>query len=298
MENLGRLSTEARNPRTADLDVMPVVEFLEVMNDEDASVAAAVRVTIPQVAEAVDLAAAALRAGGRLIYLGAGTSGRIGVVDAVECQPTFGTGPEAVQGVLAGGHQALTTSIEGVEDDPERGRADLAALDLTDADVVVGIAASGRTPYVLGGLGFAASVGAATIALTCNPGSAMGQIAGVTIVTEVGPEVLTGSSRLKAGTSQKLVLNMISTAAMVQVGKVYANLMVDMVPGNTKLVDRAQRMIAEATGCDLTAASAAYDEAGGQAKTAIVMILAEVDADEARTRLAAADGFVRRALDG
>ncbi len=296
MENLAELSTERRNPRSAELDAMSVTRLLEVMNDEDATVVGVVREAIPQIAAAVELVVAALRGGGRLIYLGAGTSGRLGVVDAVECGPTFGWMGDRVLGVMAGGDRALTESIEDAEDRAELARADLTALDLSDTDVVVGIAASGRTPYVVSGLEYAILVGAGTIALSCNPDAPITRIAQVAIVTDVGPEVLAGSTRLKAGTSQKLVLNMLSTAAMVGVGTVYENLMVDVVPGNGKLVQRATRIIAEATGCDQQTAAQAYDRADGHAKTAIVMVLARVDADQARARLAAGDGFVRRAL--
>lgn len=296
MVNLSGLTTETRNPRTLELDTMGVVEFLEVMNDEDAKVAGAVRVAIPEIAAAVELIAAAFRQGGRLIYLGAGTSGRLGVLDAVECPPTFGTKPEQVVGLIAGGERAFVKAVEGAEDSPTLAREELAGLGLTASDAVVGIAASGRTPYVIGGLDFAREVGCATVSVACNPGSEVSKHADVAIEVDNGPEVLTGSTRLKSGTSQKLILNMLSTASMVQVGKVYGNLMVDVMPTNEKLVERTKRIIATATGCDAETASKAYDESGGHAKTAIVMVLAEVPADEARARLAAADGFVRKAI--
>ncbi|RDB45703.1 N-acetylmuramic acid 6-phosphate etherase [Tsukamurella tyrosinosolvens] len=289
-------TTEGRNSRTMDLDEFTVHELLTAMNDEDRLVPDAVRRVLPAVERTVDLAVSALRSGGRLIYQGAGTSGRLGVLDAAECPPTFGVSPGVVLGVLAGGDAAMFRSEEGAEDSAERGRDDLAALGLTAADVVIGIAASGRTPYVLGGLDYARSVGASTVALSCNPGAAISAHAEVAIEIDNGPEVLTGSTRLKAGTSQKLVLNMISTAAMVRTGKAFSNLMVDVAPSNVKLADRVVRIIGEATGCDEAAARAAADAAGGHAKTAIVMILADVDAPTARARLAAADGFVRAAI--
>lgn len=289
-------TTEGRNNRTMDLDEFTVHELLTAMNDEDRLVPDAVRRVLPAVERNVDLAVTALRSGGRLIYQGAGTSGRLGVLDAAECPPTFGVSPGLVLGVLAGGDAAMFRSEEGAEDSAERGRDDLAALDLSAADVVIGIAASGRTPYVLGGLDYARSVGASTVALSCNPGAAISAHAEVAIEIDNGPEVLTGSTRLKAGTSQKLVLNMISTAAMVRMGKAFSNLMVDVAPSNVKLADRVVRIIGEATGCDEAAARAAADAADGHAKTAIVMILADVDAPTARARLAAADGFVRAAI--
>ncbi|WP_298441677.1 N-acetylmuramic acid 6-phosphate etherase, partial [Gordonia sp. (in: high G+C Gram-positive bacteria)] len=229
-------------------------------------------------------------------YLGAGTSGRLGVLDAVECPPTFGTPPEQVVGLIAGGERAFVKAVEGAEDSAELAATELAGIGLTSDDAVVGIAASGRTPYVIGGLDYARGVGASTISVACNRGAVVSGHADVAIEVDNGPEVLTGSTRLKAGTSQKLILNMISTASMVQVGKVYGNLMVDVMPTNEKLVARAQRIVAEATGCSAAEAAAAYDAAGGHAKTAIVMILAGVDAAAARRRLDDAGGFVRGAL--
>ncbi len=296
MVDLGGLTTETRNPRTLELDTMGALEFLEVMNDEDAKVAGAVRQALPQIAQAVDVIAAAFRKGGRLIYIGAGTSGRLGVLDAVECPPTFGTEPEQVVGLIAGGERAFVRAVEGAEDSPTLAEEELRGLNLSADDVVVGIAASGRTPYVIGGLDFARSLGAPTVSVACNPSSAVSSHADVAIEVDNGPEVLTGSTRLKSGTSQKLILNMLSTASMVGVGKVYGNLMVDVKPTNEKLVERCQRIIAQATGCDAETAARVYDESGGHAKTAIVMVLADVGAAEARKRLEAADGFVRRAI--
>ncbi|MGV1004006.1 MAG: N-acetylmuramic acid 6-phosphate etherase [Candidatus Nanopelagicales bacterium] len=297
MVDLSGLTTETRNERTLELDKLGVAEFLAIMNDEDAKVAGAVRQAIPAIAEAVELIAAAFRQGGRLIYLGAGTSGRLGVLDAVECPPTFGTKPEQVVGLIAGGEKAFVRAVEGAEDSATLAEEELKGIGVNSNDAVVGIAASGRTPYVIGGLDYAASVGAATISVACNPGSAVSQHAQVAIEVDNGPEVLTGSTRLKSGTSQKLILNMLSTASMVQVGKVYGNLMVDVMPTNEKLVARTQGIIATATGCDADTAKEMYEASGGHAKTAIVMILAGVDAEEAKTRLAAADGFVRKAIE-
>ncbi|GEB95809.1 N-acetylmuramic acid 6-phosphate etherase [Microbacterium lacticum] len=290
--------TEQQNPRTRRLDAMGIDEFLTTMNDEDAGVADAVRAQIPQIARAVELVVSALHGGGRLIYQGAGTSGRLGVLDASECPPTFGTDPAQIIGVLAGGREAMFAAVERAEDSDELAVADLVALGLDERDVVVGIAASGRTPYVLGGLDYARRVGAATVSLACNTGAEISRHADVAIEIDNGPEVLTGSTRLKAGTSQKLVLNMISTAAMVRLGKVYGNLMVDVRPTNEKLVDRAARIVQAATDCDRATAERALAAAGNHAKTAIVSILCGIDAAAARERLSVAQGFVRDAIDG
>ncbi len=288
--------TEQRNPLTRELDTMTVAELLTVMNAEDRRVPDAVASQIPQIAQAVSMAADALASGGRLIYQGAGTSGRLGVLDAAECPPTFGTDPDQVIGLLAGGHQAMFHAVENAEDSAEQGARDLDDIGLAARDVVVGIAASGRTPYVIGGLDRAKQIGARTVAISCNTGSATSTHADVAIELDSGPEVLTGSTRLKAGTSQKLVLNMISTAAMVQIGKVYGNLMVDVKPSNEKLVERAVRIVQEATECDRETAVAALAAADQHAKTAIVAILCGIDARSARARLADAGGFVRAAV--
>lgn len=296
IQAIAALGTEGRNPRTLDLDTLDTTTLLERMNDEDATVAAAVRAVLPQVADAVERIAAARRRGGRLVYLGAGTSGRLGLLDAVECPPTFGTDPSEVVGLMAGGRDAFVVAVEGAEDDPALGAADVAGLDVGADDVVVGLAASGRTPYVLGGLGEARARGAATVAVACNTGSRIGDAADVAIEVATGPEVLTGSTRLKAGTAQKLVCNMLSTASMVRTGKAYGNLMVDVKPTNAKLVDRAQRIVAEATGADRDVAADALAAAGRHAKVAIVMLLADCDAQRAQTLLDAAGGDVRGAL--
>jgi N-acetylmuramic acid 6-phosphate etherase len=238
-----------------------------------------------------------MQKGGRLIYMGAGTSGRLGVLDAAECPPTFNTSPDQVLGLIAGGPNAMVNAAEAAEDDPALGRQDAAAIGLTENDIVVGLAASGRTPYVVGALQYAREVGAAAIAVTCNSPSALEEVAEITIAPVTGPEVLTGSTRLKAGTAQKMVLNMLSTATMVRLGKTYGNLMVDMRPTNAKLRRRAARIVAEATGQDEMAAMEALEASGGETRTAIVALLAGVTPDEARERLRQANGFVRKALE-
>jgi N-acetylmuramic acid 6-phosphate etherase len=294
--NLGALVSETRNPQTLDLDNLSTLEMVTKFNQQDATVAAAVSLTLPQVAEAVDAAAAALAAGGRLIYMGAGTSGRLGVLDASECPPTFGVPHGVIVGLIAGGPGALLKAVEGAEDDEQLGISDLQALNLTVNDMVVGIAASGRTPYVIGALRYARQQGCRTAAISCNPDSPIAREAAIAISPVVGPEALTGSTRLKSGTAQKLVLNMLSTGAMVKTGKVYQNLMVDMQATNIKLVDRARRMVCEATGCDDQQAEAALEQAGYEVKTAILMILADLPADRAKQRLIAHHGFLRAAL--
>ncbi|WP_426447904.1 N-acetylmuramic acid 6-phosphate etherase [Siccibacter colletis] len=294
--NLGSLVSESRNPDTMDLDSLSTRELVECFNRQDAQVADAVRATLPEVAKAVDAAAAALAAGGRIIYMGAGTSGRLGVLDASECPPTFGVPHGVVIGLIAGGPGALLKAVEGAEDDPALGKADLQALGLTPQDLVVGLAASGRTPYVIGGLEFAKAEGCTTVAISCNPASPIARIARIAISPVVGPEALTGSTRLKSGTAQKLVLNMISTGAMVKWGKVWQNLMVDMKATNVKLVDRACRMVMEATGVARAEAQTVLEQTGYDVKPAILMILSGLDAETARARLAQHNGFLRAAL--
>jgi N-acetylmuramic acid 6-phosphate etherase len=295
--NIRGLDTEQVNPRTRNLDQCSTLDLLTLMNEEDWRVPAAVAEALPAVAEAVELIAGALGRGGRLFYVGAGTSGRLGVLDAYECPPTFGTPPELVQALVAGG-VARDRADESAEDDPALGAADLAGRGLTAADVVVGIAASGRTPYVVGALEYARSAGASTVALACSRGSVIGALADRAIEVAVGPEALTGSTRLKAGTAQKLVLNMISTATMVKLGKAYGNFMVDMQPSNGKLRQRARGIVAMATGADEAAVEAAMSATGEQMKASIVMLLAGVSADEAFRRLEGAGGVVREALRG
>ena len=294
--NLDSMTTETRNPATMDLDTMSPLEIVTAMNREDAKVPQAIQPVLSAIAQAVTWAIEALEQGGRVFYLGAGTSGRLGVLDAAECPPTFGVSPDVIVGLIAGGEQAFTKAIEGAEDSRELGRSDLEQRNLTAHDLVIGIAASGRTPYVLGALDYANSLGCHTVAISCNQGSAIGQAAQLAIEVVVGPEVLTGSTRLKAGTAQKLVLNMISTATMVGVGKAYHNLMVDVMQTNEKLQVRAQKIVMEATGVDQETAKEAIAQADGHAKTAITMILAQCSAQEARTRLEKARGHVRQAI--
>lgn len=294
--NLRGMTTETRNPHTMELDRMSELEIVTAMNQEDAKVPQAISRCLPQIAQAAAFAVEAFRSGGRMFYLGAGTSGRLGVLDAAECPPTFGVPREMVVGLIAGGDQAFTTAIEGAEDSLTLAEEELKAHDLSGRDFVVGIAASGRTPYVLGGLEYAKSLGCHTAAIACNAGSAVGKAAELAIEVDCGPEVLTGSTRLKSGTAQKLILNMISTASMVRMGKVYQNLMVDVVQTNEKLCVRAENIVMQATGVDRTEARRVIDEAGGSAKTAITMILAGCTAQQAAQRLEAAGGFVRAAI--
>ncbi|MBJ2067518.1 N-acetylmuramic acid 6-phosphate etherase [Serratia odorifera] len=296
--NLGTLVSETRNPATLRLDEMSTLEMVTCFNHEDRKVPLAIEPVLPQIAQAVDLTAAALQAGGRLIYLGAGTSGRLGVLDASECPPTFGVPHGVVVGLIAGGPGALLKAVEGAEDDAELGARDLRDLQLTATDMVIGLAASGRTPYVIGALRYARQLGCPTAAISCNPDSPIAQEAQVAISPVVGPEALTGSTRMKSGTAQKLVLNMISTGAMVKLGKVYQNLMVDVKATNVKLVDRACRIVTEATGADRSQAEAALTQTGFEVKPAILMILAEVSAEEAQRRLQRHHGFLRAALAG
>lgn len=294
--NLTGMTTEKRNPRTMQLDTMSELEIVTTMNEEDARVPLAIAKKLPQIAQAAHWAAEAFEQGGRLFYMGAGTSGRLGVLDAAECPPTFGVAPGMVVGLIAGGEQAFLKAVEGAEDDRALGQSDLEAHDLTAKDVVIGIAASGRTPYVLGGLAYAKSVGCRTAAIACNTGSEIGRAADLAIEVEVGPEVLTGSTRLKSGTAQKLILNMISTASMVRAGKAYQNLMVDVMQNNEKLHTRAENIVIDATGVTRPEARSAIDAAGGSVKVAITMLLADCSADEARSRLEKAGGHVRAAI--
>lgn len=296
MTMLKPLATEQRNDRTMHLDQMKVEDLLHVMNDEDQSVPLAIKRQIPVITEVVKQTIASFQRGGRLIYLGAGTSGRLGVMDAAECVTTFGVSPDRVMGIIAGGDAALAGVVEHVEDQKDAGKDDLRAIRLQSSDIVIGIAASGRTPYVIGALKYAQDVGATTVAFSCNTHAAMSQRADLKIEVETGPEVLTGSTRLKAGTAQKLVLNMISTASMVGLGKVYENLMVDVQPMNEKLKLRARRIIAEATGVGEEEAGMYFEQAHGKVKVAIVMILTGVSYPDAIARLDRADGFVRDAL--
>ncbi|WP_407342602.1 N-acetylmuramic acid 6-phosphate etherase [Pengzhenrongella phosphoraccumulans] len=294
---LAALATETANNRTRDLDLMSVTELLWAMNREDSTVPDAVAAAIPEIARAVEAIIAARTHGGRLIYLGAGTSGRLGVLDAVECPPTFGTEPGEVLGLIAGGPGAFLQAVEGAEDDPARAVADLRGVEATAKDVVVALAASGRTPYVVGGLDHARSIGAATVSIACNLDAEISRHADIAIEVNTGPEVLTGSTRLKAGSAQKLICNMLSTASMIQTGKAFGNLMVDVRPTNAKLVDRARRIVIAATGAEPERAAATLERAGGHAKTAVVMLLAECDLAEATVRLDRSGGRVRGAIE-
>ena len=293
---LPALTTEIINAALTNIDLLDTETRLRLMNAEDALVAAAVEREIPQIARAVQRAAASFRAGGRLLYIGAGTSGRLGVLDAAECPPTFGVSPKLVLGLIAGGPGAMFQAVEGAEDDPELGAEAIIGADVGERDTVVGISASGQAPFVLGALRQAVKRGAATVALTNNRPSEMEQIAALTIAPVVGPEILAGSTRLKSGTAQKMVLNMISTGAMIEIGKTYGNLMVDVQTTNRKLQARAVRIVCQVTGTTAERAEAALASAGGSAKIAIVLLQTGVTPDEARQRLAHTGGFLRRAL--
>ena len=293
---LGKLLTEQRNPRTMDLDTLSVEEILRRINAEDKLVPLAVEREIPYIARAVELVVRSFRNGGRLLYFGAGTSGRLGVVDASECPPTFGTDPEMVVGVMAGGHAAMFRSQEGAEDDTEQARKDVDLENVGPADTVCGIAASRRTPYVVAAVQRARELGASTIYVTTNPRKEFDLDVDVAICPEVGPEALMGSTRMKSGTAQKLVLNLITTTSMVMLGKVYENMMVDLQLTNRKLVERSKRIVMIATGADYDTAHDTLEKAGGHVKTAIVMILANVSAGEAKARIVRANGFVRGAI--
>ncbi len=297
LPELHTLTTEASHPDLADLDMLDTETRLRRINAEDAKVAAAVALEIPQIAAAVHLAAQSIRQGGRLIYLGAGTSGRLGVLDASECPPTFGVPPGVIVGIIAGGPGAMFQAVEGAEDDPQLGAAAIAEVSVTEQDTVIGLSASGQAPFVLGALRAAKARGAATVGLTTNRPSALEAVADLTIAPVVGPEVLAGSTRLKSGTAQKMVLNMISTGAMIEIGKTYGNLMVDVQATNHKLQARAARIVCHVTGVSSEAAKAALSEGGGSAKLAIVMLSSGVGADDARRRLDDSQGFLRRALE-
>lgn len=296
MIDLTKLVTETRNPNTMELDQMTPLELVSVMNQEDLNVVAGVKEVLPQVAQAIEWAVSSLEAGGRIVYFGAGTSGRLGVLDAVECPPTFGVSPDVVVGLIAGGEKAFVRAVEGAEDSLELCEEELKKIGLNKNDIAIGIAASGRTPYVIGGLRYARSLGCKTVAIACNKGSEVGKEAELAIESSCGPEVLTGSTRLKAGTAQKMILNMISTGSMVGVGKAYQNLMVDVQQTNKKLVVRAQNITMAATGCTREEAAQALEQADGNAKLAIVMLLTQMPVEEAKAKLEAAHGHVRGAL--
>jgi N-acetylmuramic acid 6-phosphate etherase len=296
MTALGKLLTEQPNPHSSGIDALPTLDMLRVINDEDRQVATSLTPELPHIARAVDAIVDAFTRGGRLFYIGAGTSGRLGVLDASECPPTFGVSPDLVQGIIAGGESALSRATEATEDDPAIGARDLLARGFTPADVLCGIAASGRTPYVLGAIEEANRLGAVTIGLSCTPDSLLAHAAQIPISPLPGPEIIAGSTRLKAGTATKLVLNMLTTGAFIRLGYVYGNLMVNVQPKNFKLVDRAQRIISGATGLSYDEAGDRLLAAGRDVKTAIVMIKAGCSREEAQTRLHAAGGRVTGAL--
>lgn len=298
MIKLDQMTTEKSNQKTKNLDAMSIQEILSVMNEEDKTVAYAVERELSYIEQAVDYVASSFRSNGRLIYLGAGTSGRLGVLDAVECPPTFGTNPSMVIGLIAGGEKAFVKAVEGAEDSKTLAKEELERIKLTKFDTVIGIAASGRTPYVIGGLAYAREIGAKTVAITCNKNSEVGSCADVAIEVLTDAEVLTGSTRLKAGTAQKLVLNMISTASMIQVGKVYQNLMVDVKQTNEKLCVRAQNIVMEVTDCSREDATSFLEQADGNAKLAIIMILLKCTKELAVKKLEVSKGHIRAAVSG
>jgi N-acetylmuramic acid 6-phosphate etherase len=295
---LEHLTTEGRNPASEDLDGLTALEIAQLINSEDAKVAAAVAEQMGVIAQAIDVIAERLERGGRLIYFGAGTSGRLGVLDAVECPPTFNTNPWQVVGIIAGGYTALTTAVEGAEDRPELAVEDLKNVRLTDGDVVCGIATSGRTPYVVGGLEYAQSVGAFTLGLSCNRASKIAAHCNICITPVVGPEIVSGSTRMKAGTATKLVLNMLSTGAMIRLGKTFGNLMVDLRASNTKLADRARRIVKAVTNLTDPEAERLLKDSNGEVKTAIIRHYTGHSPAEARQLLSASHGHLKKALEG
>jgi N-acetylmuramic acid 6-phosphate etherase len=297
-KEITELTTEQRNPNSMDIDARSTTEILTIINNEDKKVAHAVEKEIPYIAEAVELIVHALKNGGRLLYFGAGTSGRLGVVDASECPPTFGTPFGMIDGFIAGGKEAMFRAQEGAEDHEENGAKDVLAANVTDKDVVCGIAASRRTPYVVGAVKKAKQIGAKTLYVTCNPRENFNiKEVDVAMCPYVGPEVIMGSTRMKSGTAQKLVLNMLTTTSMIRLGKVYENMMIDLQMTNKKLVERSKRIVMTITGLSYEEAGDYLSEAKGHVKTALVMIKAQVSADEAKKRLKLADGFVRKAIE-
>lgn len=298
MVELHKIATEQRNPHTMNIDALSTLDMVKLINREDHRVAEAVGLVTDKIAAAVDVIADRLCQGGRLIYCGAGTSGRLGILDAVECPPTYSTDPEMVQALMAGGYSAIFKAVEGAEDSKELGVQDMKAIGFSSADVLVGIAASGRTPYVLGCMEYAKALGAATISVTCCPGSVLDTFADIGIAPAPGPEVVTGSTRMKSGTAQKMVLNMLSTGAMIRLGKVYGNLMVDVKPSNEKLIRRCVTIVCTAAECDEQTAVTALEACGYRPKIAIVMVLCGVGAEKAQAMLDAAGGRVAKVLEG
>ena len=297
LQTLSTLITEQRNPNSMHVDSLSALEIVQLMNEEDKQVPLAIEKCLPQIAQAVECIVAAFQQGGRLVYIGAGTSGRLGVLDASECPPTFGVSPEMVKGIIAGGERALRHPIEGAEDSKAQAVVDLQTIHFSSKDVLVGIAASGRTPYVIGALEYAKSLASVTVSIASNPNSAMANIVDIAIDTVVGPEVLTGSSRLKSGTAQKLVLNMLTTASMILMGKCYQNLMVDVQASNEKLKARAIRIVMQATDCDKALAEETLKQADQNAKLAIMMILSGLDRAQAEALLEKHQGKLQLALE-
>lgn len=297
ISDLDALISEEQNPQTMDIDLLSPLEIVQKINEQDKLVASAIEKVLPQIATAIDHIVHAFKQGGRLIYIGAGTSGRLGVLDAVECPPTYGISDQMIQALIAGGDKAVFQAQEGAEDDPYQGQGDLTGIQLQAEDIVVGIAASGRTPYVIGALDYANSIGAMTVALTCNPHSPIAEQAKINITPVVGPEVLTGSTRMKSGTAQKMILNMLSTASMIRLGKSYHNLMVDVRASNEKLQARATRMVMQITGASQDQVKTALELSNNQVKQAIMMILTGLSASEAEQLLDLKNGFLRDALN-
>ena len=296
MLNINHLGTEQRNEKTKDLDLLSTMEIIQIMNEEDLNVVAGVKQALPQIEKVVHAMVEALSNGGRIVYVGAGTSGRTGIIDAVECGPTFSCTYEFL-GLIAGGYGAIVKAVEGAEDKKELCVEDLKNNNFTEKDLLVGVAASGRTPYVIGGIEYAKSLGAKTACVCCNIDTEIGKIVDYPIEVSAGPEILTGSTRLKSGTCQKVIINMLSTAAMVGMGKVYKNLMVDVMATNIKLVERCRQIVMAATGCDWETADAALNQTDNHCKEAIVMILLGVDVKEAKEKLEASKGWVRKAVE-
>ncbi|MCR6514019.1 N-acetylmuramic acid 6-phosphate etherase [Clostridium sp. LY3-2] len=295
--NLGKLTTESRNSNTLNIDKVSTLEMVKMINNEDKKVAEAVEKELPAIAEAIDGIVDRINKGGRLIYIGAGTSGRLGILDASECPPTYGVSEELVQGIIAGGKTAIFKAKEGAEDSKELAIGDLKDKNITENDTIVGLAASGRTPYVIGGLEYANSIGALTVSVTCNSDSEVSKASKIKISPVVGAEVVTGSTRLKSGTAQKLVLNMLSTGSMIKLGKVFGNLMVDVQSTNEKLVERAKRIVSEATGVTLKEAEEALKKTDFDVKLAIFMILSGLDLDKAKEKLDKNKGYIAKALE-
>ena len=294
--NLSTMVTENRNSASENIDCASTLEILQIINNEDKKVAIAVEKQLANIAKAVDAISHALLNRGRLIYLGAGTSGRLGILDASECPPTYGTAPEQVVGLIAGGHPAIFKAVENAEDSPELAINDLKHINFSAKDILVGIAASGRTPYVIGGMQYAKSLGATVVSLCCNPNAPMINLANIAITPIVGAEVITGSSRMKAGTAQKMILNMLTTASMIKIGKVYGNLMVDVEATNAKLVERQISIVMQATDCNRDIAITTLNQCNQHCKTAILMILAGLTAQQAKTKLEQNNGFIRKTL--